>query len=132
MGGIRRIKKLYYFQLAAHKSLKVKGPPNLAALQSLGTAIDRLKADQVSGRAAGRPIRCIQLRIRRFKRFKRLFGQKTFVSGDLLQFGENRHQIYDAHDFIIPDNQGLPDILLEHYKNGLIDSIFLVQQGMDR
>lgn len=49
MGGIRRIKKLYYFQLAAHKSLKVKGPARLAALQSLGAAIDRLNGRSMGG-----------------------------------------------------------------------------------
>jgi len=49
MGGIRRIQKLYYFQLAGHRSMKVQGPAGLAVLKSLGAAIDR-----VNGRPMGR------------------------------------------------------------------------------
>lgn len=49
MGGIRRMQRLYYFQLADHRSMKVQGPAGLTVLKSLGTAIDH-----VNGRPMGR------------------------------------------------------------------------------
>ena len=55
MGGIRRMQKLYYLQLAAHKSLKVQGPAGLAVLRSVGTAIDRLNGRSM-GRIEERPV----------------------------------------------------------------------------
>jgi len=55
MGGIRRMQTLYYFQLAGHRSMKVQGPAGLAALQSLGAAIDRLNGRPM-GRLEERPV----------------------------------------------------------------------------
>jgi hypothetical protein len=55
LGGIRKLQKLYYFQLTGHKSLKVQGPAGLASLQSLGAAIDRLN-DRSMGRLEEQPV----------------------------------------------------------------------------
>lgn len=55
MGGLRRSKKLYYFQLADHKSLKVRGLEHLAGLQDLGASIDRLN-DKRMGKLDRRPV----------------------------------------------------------------------------
>ena len=55
MGGIRRMQRLYYFQLAGHQSMKVQGPAALAVLKSLGAAIDRLN-DRPMGRLEERPV----------------------------------------------------------------------------
>lgn len=42
LGGIRKLKKLYFFRLPGHKSLKVRGRDKLETLKALGEAIDRL------------------------------------------------------------------------------------------
>lgn len=49
MGGLRRIKKLYYLELAGHQSLKISGTNGLAALQAIGAAIDRLNGQSMGG-----------------------------------------------------------------------------------
>jgi len=49
MGGIRKIKRLYYLQLARHNSLKVRGADRLSTLQSVGTAIDNLNGKPMGG-----------------------------------------------------------------------------------
>ena len=49
MGGIRKIKKLYYLELARHKSLKVRGADRFHTLQSIGTAIDNLNGQPMGG-----------------------------------------------------------------------------------
>jgi len=41
LGGIRKLKKLYYFHLPNHQSLKVRGQDKLEILKALGAAIDR-------------------------------------------------------------------------------------------
>jgi type IV secretory pathway VirB3-like protein len=51
LGGIRKLKNLYYLQLANHRSLKVRGPDKLEVLKALGAAID-----DVNGRSMGRLI----------------------------------------------------------------------------
>ncbi len=48
LGGLRRMKKLCYFQLGNHQSLKVRGPDKLETLHALGAAID-----SVNGRPMG-------------------------------------------------------------------------------
>ncbi|MFO7761927.1 MAG: hypothetical protein ACQES8_03155 [Thermodesulfobacteriota bacterium] len=42
MGGVRKIKKLYYLELGRHRSMKVRGRKNLAILQDIGRTINRL------------------------------------------------------------------------------------------
>ena len=42
LGGIRKLKNLYFFQLAGHRSLKVRGPDKMEVLEALGAAIDRI------------------------------------------------------------------------------------------
>jgi len=49
MGGLRRMKKLYYLELADHRSLKIRGADPLATLQSIGAAIDRLNGRPMGG-----------------------------------------------------------------------------------
>jgi hypothetical protein len=49
MGGIRKIKKLYYLQLAHHNSMKVRGADRLRTLQAVGTAIDNLNGQPMGG-----------------------------------------------------------------------------------
>ena len=49
MGGIKKVKKLYYLQLARHNSLKVRGADRLRTLQSIGTAIDNLNGQPMGG-----------------------------------------------------------------------------------
>jgi hypothetical protein len=53
MGGLRRMKKLYYLELAGHKSLQVRGPDKLEALLRIGEAIDRLNGRPMGGMEPG-------------------------------------------------------------------------------
>ncbi|NVM21014.1 MAG: hypothetical protein HWN68_04470 [Desulfobacterales bacterium] len=55
LGGIRKMKKLYFFQLPNHQSLKVRGADKLEVLQALGAAIDRLNGMKM-GRLVERPV----------------------------------------------------------------------------
>ena len=48
LGGNRKLKNLYYFQLKDHKSLKVRGEDKIELLQALGAAID-----EINGRKMG-------------------------------------------------------------------------------
>ncbi|UCG80525.1 MAG: hypothetical protein JSV60_11350 [Desulfobacterales bacterium] len=48
LGGIRRLKTLYFFELANHQCLKVRGQDQLEVLGALGTAID-----SINGRPMG-------------------------------------------------------------------------------
>ncbi|RLB91376.1 MAG: hypothetical protein DRH10_02020 [Deltaproteobacteria bacterium] len=49
MGGIRRMKKLYYLQLADRKSLKIRGKDKLLVLQAIGAAIDDINGRPMGG-----------------------------------------------------------------------------------
>ena len=51
LGGIRKLKNLYYFQLKDHRSLKVRGADKIELLQALGAAID-----EINGRKMGEMI----------------------------------------------------------------------------
>ena len=52
LGGIRKLKNLYFFQLANHQSLKVRGRQDkIELMQALGAAIDR-----INGRPMGRMV----------------------------------------------------------------------------
>jgi len=53
LGGIRKLKKLYFFQLSTRQSLKVRGRDKLEVLKALGAAIDRIN---------GRPMGTIEER----------------------------------------------------------------------
>ena len=55
LGGIRRLKNLYFFQLENHKSLKVRGQDKLEVLDALGAAIDHLNGKPM-GRVVERPV----------------------------------------------------------------------------
>jgi len=55
LGGIRKMKRLYFFQLANHQSLKVRGQDKLARLKALGTAIDHLNGKPM-GMVEERPV----------------------------------------------------------------------------
>ena len=55
LGGIRRLKNLYFFQLANHQSLKVRGRDKFEVLQALGAAIDDLNGRPM-GRMVERPV----------------------------------------------------------------------------
>jgi hypothetical protein len=55
LGGIRKLKNLYYFQLAHHKSLKIRGAEKLEVLKALGTAIDDINGRPM-GRLVERPV----------------------------------------------------------------------------
>jgi hypothetical protein len=48
LGGIRKLKNLYFFELKSHQSLKVRGPDKLDILNGIGAAID-----EVNGRPMG-------------------------------------------------------------------------------
>ena len=48
-GGIRKLKKLYFFKLPGHESLKVRGQDKLETMQALGAAIDRLNGRPMGG-----------------------------------------------------------------------------------
>lgn len=43
MGGIRRMKTLYYIQIGDHQSMKVRGQKDHELLMSIGVAIDAMK-----------------------------------------------------------------------------------------
>ncbi len=55
LGGIRKLKNLYFFELADHQSLKVRGRDKLEVLQALGAAIDRINGRPM-GRMVERPV----------------------------------------------------------------------------
>jgi hypothetical protein len=55
LGGIRKLKNLYFFQLADHQSLKVRGQDKIEVLQALGAAIDRMNGKPM-GRMVERPV----------------------------------------------------------------------------
>jgi len=55
LGDLRKTKKLYFFQVAEHRSLKIRGADQLETLQAIGTAIDRLN-DRPMGGMEQRPI----------------------------------------------------------------------------
>ncbi len=54
-GGIRKLKKLYYFELPGHQSLKVRGEDKLETLKALGVAIDGLNGKPM-GKFEERPV----------------------------------------------------------------------------
>jgi len=49
LGGIRKLKNLYFFKLPGHKSLKVQGQDSIETMQALGEAIDRLNGRSMGG-----------------------------------------------------------------------------------
>jgi hypothetical protein len=49
MGGIKKVKKLYYLQFARHNSLKVRGADRVRTLQAIGAAIDKLNGQPMGG-----------------------------------------------------------------------------------
>lgn len=49
MGGLKKTTRLYYFELAGHRSLKVQGPARLETLKAIGAAIDRVNKRPVGG-----------------------------------------------------------------------------------
>jgi hypothetical protein len=55
LGGIRKLKNLYYFELANHRSLKVRGADKMDILKALGAAIDRLNGRPM-GELVERPV----------------------------------------------------------------------------
>jgi len=55
LGGIRKLKNLYYFQLKNHQSLKVRGADKIALLQALGGAIDEINGKKM-GTMIERPV----------------------------------------------------------------------------
>jgi hypothetical protein len=55
LGGIRKLKNLYYFQLKDHQSLKVRGAEKIELLQALGAAIDEINGRKM-GKMIERPI----------------------------------------------------------------------------
>jgi len=55
LGGIRKLKHLYYFQLKDHQSLKVRGADKIELLQALGAAIDELNGKKM-GTMIERPV----------------------------------------------------------------------------
>ena len=55
LGGIRKLKKLYFFELGNHKSLRVRGQEKLEVLQALGAAIDRANGKPM-GSVVERPV----------------------------------------------------------------------------
>ena len=55
LGGIRKLKNLYFFQLADHQSLKVRGQDRIEVMQALGAAIDDLNGRPM-GRMVERPV----------------------------------------------------------------------------
>jgi hypothetical protein len=55
LGGIRKLKNLYFFQLANHQSLKVRGQERIEVLKALGAAIDRINGRPM-GRMVERPV----------------------------------------------------------------------------
>jgi hypothetical protein len=55
LGGIRKLKNLYFFQLANHQSLKIRGKDKREVLEALGAAIDRTNGRPM-GRVVERPV----------------------------------------------------------------------------
>jgi hypothetical protein len=55
LGGIRKLKNLYYFQLENHQSLKVRGADKVELLQALGGAIDEINGKKM-GTIIERPV----------------------------------------------------------------------------
>ncbi len=55
LGGIRKLKNLYYFELKDHHSLKVRGEDKIELLQALGAAIDEINGRKM-GTMIERPI----------------------------------------------------------------------------
>jgi hypothetical protein len=55
LGGIRKLKKLYFFQLPGHRSLKIRGADKLEVLKALGAAIDDLNGRPM-GEMVERPV----------------------------------------------------------------------------
>jgi hypothetical protein len=55
LGGIRKLKNLYFFELSGHRSLKVRGAGKVEVLKALGAAIDDLNGRPM-GRMVERPV----------------------------------------------------------------------------
>lgn len=55
LGGIRKLKKLYFFELRDHQSLKVRGKDKLEVMEALGAAIDQLNGTKM-GMIEERPV----------------------------------------------------------------------------
>jgi len=55
LGGIRKLKNLYFFELADHQSLKVRGQDKIEVMQALGAAIDRINGRPM-GKMVERPV----------------------------------------------------------------------------
>ena len=55
LGGIRKLKNLYFFELDGHKSLKVRGQDKMEILKALGAVIDSLNGRPM-GRMVERPV----------------------------------------------------------------------------
>jgi hypothetical protein len=55
LGGIRRMKRLLFFQLDNHQSLKVRGRDKFEIMEALGAAVDRLNGQPMGG-IAERPV----------------------------------------------------------------------------
>ncbi len=55
LGGIRRMKRLFFFQLPNHRSLKVRGTDKLEVMKALGAAIDDLNGRPM-GQIVERPV----------------------------------------------------------------------------
>jgi hypothetical protein len=55
LGGIRRLKNLYFFELANRQSLKVRGVDKIELMQALGAAIDELNGKKM-GSFIERPV----------------------------------------------------------------------------
>ena len=49
LGGIRKLKNLYFFKLPGHESLKVRGQDKMETMKALGAAIDRLNGRSMGG-----------------------------------------------------------------------------------
>jgi hypothetical protein len=55
LGGIRKLKNLYFFELADHRSLKVRGMRKIELMQALGAAIDEVNGKKM-GELIERPV----------------------------------------------------------------------------
>lgn len=55
LGGIRKLKNLYFFELRDHRSLKVRGKDKFEAMEALGEAIDHLNGTKM-GMIEERPV----------------------------------------------------------------------------
>jgi hypothetical protein len=49
LGGIRKLKNLYFFELENHQSLRVRGPDKMEVLNAIGAAIDRVNGKPMGG-----------------------------------------------------------------------------------